>query len=90
MKAFFTAIQKFDLPAYTVERHKRMIQGTGNQNLMTFRNRIGMAVQISTSDPENIKALLATKFPDFAIGEARLRSSGGFFGHAVVSSGLVS
>jgi hypothetical protein len=39
-----------------------------------------------TMDPENVKALLATQFKDFGLGEARIKAFYPLFGRGIVSA----
>jgi hypothetical protein len=61
----------------TVEQHKEL----GN----TFSIVIPGQTAISTIEPENLKAVLATQFHDFGIGK-RHRGMGALLGHGIFTS----
>jgi hypothetical protein len=77
--------QKF--PDLMLERHELMCKETGRVCETFKTDLLGQAI-IFTSDPENIKAMLATKFDDFDLGPIRRAIMGKVLGDGIVSNVL--
>jgi len=67
------------------ERRLETVCNRENRYVKTFRFRQMARETITTIDPENIKAVLATQFKDFELGVLRQRSL-----HPLLGTGIVS
>jgi cytochrome P450 len=52
----------------------------------TYRSRLGSHSSVSTSDPENLQAILATRINDYSLGEIRSGNMFELLGHGIFTS----
>lgn len=88
VKYMQAADQKKLFPDLLIEREELMSKIHGRE-VSTFRTEVLGQTLHFTSDPENIKAMLATQFPDFDLGPARRGNMIRTLGDGIVSASHV-
>jgi hypothetical protein len=63
-----------------------LISKQEHRNVTTMQFYGAGATNISTIDPRNVQAILATQFKDFALGDARHGNLGALLGNGIVSN----
>ena len=84
LRQMFKADKEQQFPDLLVYRQQFMSEHTGRV-CTTFYNRVLGQKQYFTSDPENIKAMLATQFNDFDLGPTRAANMSATLGSGIVS-----
>lgn len=84
VKLLQAADEKNMFPDFMEERSNIMNKETGRVCSTFTSYLLGQTVYF-TSDPENIKAMLATQFPDYDLGPIRHAIMGEVLGEGIVS-----
>lgn len=84
VKYMQAADEKKQFPELLIEREETMSKLHGRE-CATFKTEVMGSTQYFTSDPENIKAMLATQFEDYDLGPARRGNMIRTLGDGIVS-----
>ncbi|KAF2001063.1 cytochrome P450 [Amniculicola lignicola CBS 123094] len=85
IRAMLKADKESRMPQYLCERYEASCEREGKR-LGTFCQNILGSWSVFTTEPENIKAILASQFKEFGLGDTRNNNFAPLLGHGIFST----